>query len=234
MKYIIGGLKHMKNLISFTARNSDVEACVDRPVPAREAMPDWFKNMPNTNIDGARTAKACMPFLDTFTSGYTQTLWCDIEVSDNGKKIEFDSPFRPFSTTEGIKWHDNLFPSFDGYYDTETHWLTQWEPVTPKGYSTIFFHPLNRFDLPFVSLSGIMETDKFNTPGTFPFLIKKGFQGIIPKHTPIYQMIPFKRENWGIGEYRFNKIERMKQTNNIRKEKIGGYKKHYWEKKIFE
>jgi hypothetical protein len=32
--------------------------------------------------------------------------------------------------------------------------------------------------------------------GNIPFFIKEGFSGVIPKGTPIAQVIPFKRESW--------------------------------------
>jgi hypothetical protein len=218
--------------IDFTARNEDVEACVNRPEPAKNFMPEWYKNMPATNPhDHARTAKACMPFMDSFTSGYIQPLWCDVEIK--GNKISFHSDFRPISTTEGIKWHDNLFPKYEGYKKIETHWLTQWEPITTQGYSTLYSHPFNRYDLPFITLTGIMETDEFNTPGTLPFIIKEDFNGVIKKGTPIYQMFPFLRGNFKINSFSFDKYSRNIQVNNIKKHPNSGYKKEYWKRKKY-
>jgi hypothetical protein len=74
--------------------------------------------------------------------------------------------------------------------------MPSWSIKTPKGYSSIFTHPINRVDLPFYTLGGVVDTDGWGDAGSHPFLLKKGWEGIIEKGTPIIQVIPFKRENW--------------------------------------
>ena len=51
-------------------------------------------------------------------------------------------------------------------------------------------------DLPFSTFSGIVDTDKHPMCISFPFLIRKDFNGILKKGTPIAQCIPIKRENF--------------------------------------
>ena len=75
-------------------------------------------------------------------------------------------------------------------------WSTETVIKTPKGYSCLYTHPLNRHDLPFTTLSGIIDTDSVIHEGHIPFFIKKDFEGVIKSGTPIIQVIPFKRENW--------------------------------------
>jgi hypothetical protein len=217
--------------IKFIAKDLDVQACVDKPVQAKSVIPEWFKNTPRS-VSGAGTSKVCMPFLDSFTYGYIQTLWCDIEVSNNGQNIEFDSDFDPVEVKAVNPKH---VPMFEGYASVELQWNTQWEPVTPNGYSTLYTHPLNQYDLPFMTFSGIIDTDKFNLTGPLRFVLKEGFEGIIKKGTPLYQMIPFKRDSWGIPEYTYDYDMLLDQNTKLDsynfKNKNGGYKKLFWQNK---
>jgi hypothetical protein len=56
--------------------------------------------------------------------------------------------------------------------------------------------PMNRFDLPFLNTTGIVDSDKVHLLGSFPFFIVEGWEGTIPAGTPYLQILPFKRDNW--------------------------------------
>jgi len=60
----------------------------------------------------------------------------------------------------------------------------------------LFIHPVNRTELPFHSLTGLVDTDKHPIIINFPFFIKAGFVGTIPAGTPLIQAIPIKRDGW--------------------------------------
>jgi hypothetical protein len=235
-----------KNVI-FIPGTKDSELLVENPKPAKKYIPEWFKNMPTemTNIFGngtTKTGKLCIPFLDSFTSGYIQELPCDLEIinngiDDNGNDIisyKWYGSIRPCSTRAELEGAYNLFPNFEGYYHAEFNWITNWEPKTPYGYSTMYHHPSNRFDLPFHTLTGIIDTDGWSIAGPLPFLIKKGFQGIIPAGTPIYQITFIKRENWVSKNIEYDENYEKKHMQNVKKIVLGGYKKFYWNKKSFE
>jgi hypothetical protein len=103
----------------------------------------------------------------------------------------------------------------------------------PKGYSCIIMHPLNRHDLPFLTLSGIVDADSMLHNGSIPFYIKEDFEGLIKAGTPILQVIPFKRESWKIVEKRglFEKAAvNGKRSLNYT---YGWYKKFSWNKKEY-
>lgn len=219
--------------IKFISKSQEAEACVDRPVQAKSVVPEWFKHIPRS-IDGVGTSKVCMPFFDTFTSGYIQKLWCDIEFSKNGTYAEFDSEQHP--VTIGLEDPMHV-PMFDGYVSLELQWNTYWEPVTPKGYSTLYTHPFNQYDLPFMTFSGIIDTDSFNLTGPLRFILKKGFEGIIKKGTPLYQMIPFKRDDWSSTNYEYDYDILLDQNTKLddykSKGKKGGYKDLFWKRKNY-
>ena len=159
-------------------------------------------------------------------------MWCDIEILNNGTVAKFDSEHDPITIKKINPKHT---PMFNGYVPVELQWNTQWEPVTPKGYSTLYTHPLNQYDLPFMTFSGIIDTDEFNLTGPLRFILKEGFEGVIKKGTPLYQMIPFKRESLDIPEYDYDYDLLLNQNNKIDsynyENKSGGYKKLFWKNK---
>lgn len=73
-----------------------------------------------------------------------------------------------------------------------------WTVETPPGVSLYFGHPFNREDLPFRSLSGIVDTDTF-TRGFihFPAIwIDPDFEGTLERGTPVAQAVPSGARNW--------------------------------------
>lgn len=233
--------------VFFIPKDKEVELMAPHPKPSKNFIPQWFKDMPASlaNIDNTKldeTAKKCIPFLDSLTSGYTQELTCDLEIKYHGfdEKINQDivsynwsGSIKPMSTRMEDTRSRNSLPNFEGYYSSEQHWNSLWEPKTPKGYSTLYYHPANRFDLPFTTMNAIIDTDNWSLTGPVPFLIRKGFQGIIPAGTPIYQMIFFKREKWNSFKNEYNEKEQKALEYSIRRFFNDGYKKLHWEKKDY-
>jgi len=226
---------------------------LDAPKPSKAYIPEWYKKSPmfskgsyNPNTDPLPTLayKACAPFLDSMTSGYTITTWCDITFSygpepyDQLDDDQKDNPnFYWSMSPEPIGKRDTevmqLFPVPEGFSKTPYVWQQPWALKTPPGYSLLYTHPYNRFDLPFITLSGIVDSDNFFAGGNIPFYLKKGFTGIIKSGTPIIQVIPIKREKWEIDE----SIDLYEESNRIgskaRSVISGYYKQHFWKKKDY-
>jgi hypothetical protein len=237
-------LKNKK--VFFKPQNKHVYAAGISPKPAKNYLPKWYKEMPAfhkmPNGNEAPTGIRCIPFLDSFTSGYIYELACDVTIKHHGKdestgedlvSYTWAGDLRPISTRKEEFGTPNLFPNFDGYYNLEIHWNSFWEPKTPNGYSTMYHHPNNRFDLPFHTMTGIIDTDNWSIPGPVPFLIKKGFEGIITAGTPIIQTTFIKRDNWESFVDTFNEEEHFKTTYQVQRKFIGGYKKAYWSRKNY-
>jgi hypothetical protein len=57
---------------------------------------------------------------------------------------------------------------------------------------------LNRFDLPFTTLTGMVDCDRYHDNWVhFPVhWHDPTFSGVLPKGTPVAQCVPVKRENW--------------------------------------
>ena len=116
--------------------------------------------------------------------------------------------------------------------------MSDWGIQTPEGYSSLYLTPMNRFDLPFINTSGIIDTDKVSMPGSLPFFLIEGWVGIIPAGTPYAQIIPFKRENW-YSSLKIDKAgdiyDRIIKTRNIFRKPNGGiYKDKFWERREYK
>ena len=216
------------------------ENWINPPSPTKNFIPKWYKDSPLflndkmkvENYSTNKTFKACIPFLESLRIGYVIELWTDVVVeSVNGiPKVSWPSQLDPIS----IRPEDKILPRPDGTYKTNFIWNTQHILKLPKGYSCLFTHPLNRHDLPFISLSGVVDNDTHALgQGSYPFFIKDGFEGIIPAGTPILQMIPFKRDSWKLEED-LNLIDEVSILSKKSNALISGfYKKNIWKKKDY-
>ena len=81
----------MKKII-FIPKSAEAEMVVNKPLPSKNYMPDWYKKMPafydknnkiNDLSEGHVTVKMCVPFGDSYSMGYIQETWCDIFISFN-------------------------------------------------------------------------------------------------------------------------------------------------------
>lgn len=154
---------------------------------SKNFLPDWYTSIKNN--DNKTSVKKCMPFLDSLLSGYMVKSAYDIVV-ENGNIISNNINYRKI----------NSIPIPEGYFNKEYMWSFLYNIQIEKGFSLLITHPLNRHDLPFITLSGIVDADNFMVHGSLTFFIKNSFSGIIYAGTPIAQLIPIKRENWELIE----------------------------------
>lgn len=197
-------------------------------------IPKWYKEVKPFKDDvetfANKTMKLCMPFLDSLTTGYAMVLAGDVVVDLNGGLPRFTSGLEDLVEMRGLEHEGPFAPP--GYLSLNLAWTSQVCLELPKGYSALITHPLNRYDLPFITSSGIIDDYEMST-GNIPFFIKYGFEGVIPRGTPIAQIIPFKREDWS-HEVEEGLAERA-QINGKRSTNVvsGWYKKNIWKRKTF-
>ena len=210
--------------------------------PAKHFIPDWYKDIKGYNKNNLKieenghtpmlNLKSCMPFFDPFNTGYMVELFQDlyVEIKDGKPKINWIGAPDPVSVRE---IEENIIPVPHGY--AESHFVWKYPHVlnAKKGYSAIVTHPFNRHDLPFISLTGIIDIDVLVGNGNIPFFIQEGFEGLIPKGTPILQIIPFKRESWKINKDDSLILKNDKENTEKSRSIIGWYKDNRWQKKEF-
>ena len=125
-------------------------------------------------------------------------------------------------------------PAPAGYSPEHLIWHTKAAVRLPDGYSALFTHPLNRFDLPFITLSGVVDGPFVVQGGNIPFHVKEGFEGLIEEGTPILQIIPFLRENWQSKEVEGTWDEGQEQTASQDYAKGTWYRRRKWHKKTYK
>lgn len=213
------------------------------PVPALQALPSWYRKMlkfvnnekkPNGQGWLPMTVKACPPFLDSMISGYVIQTEYDMYVSrdESGFGLEWRSGGDLISTHGKEQIVPEQVPP--GYSNQPLKFNNLWQIKTPKGYSTLFMHPLNRTDLPFFTISGVVETDEYNSVINFPFLLREDFEGLIPAGTPIVQLFPFKREDWKMEKGKASQEEIQKSQFRLNHKLMGGYKTQWWRRKEYK
>lgn len=241
----------MKNKkIIFQQAKEHVDGLLKKPKPSTTYVPDWYKNQKlfsnnENNLLKARkkdnygrTYKLCVPVTDSLTAGYTIELPVDIFI----KNIGTDENYIPY-----IEWQTDFpvldvqnnellgnYPVPDNFNRTSYRWTIDWKIITPNGYSSWIAHPSHRHDLPFLTLTGFVDTDKHPNSLSLPFFIKNGFEGIIEEGTPIAQVIPIKRENWISIEKKYEKSLIINFFNNVNIKIIRNYKSKFWTRKSYK
>jgi hypothetical protein len=176
-----------------------------RPVAARSRLPDWLRHMPTTAFSethgqDVRTVKQCPPFVDAMAYGFVLPLPCDVEVHDGKFSWNWDLPvlsvemhprsplsFHVPAQVSGTPFHDarQAIVKFNSFWTIELE----------EGFSLFSTHPVNRDDLPFRLLTGLVDADRFTDVGIlFPAVwTDPHFSGILTAGTPVAQCFPVAR-----------------------------------------
>lgn len=210
--------------------STNVSLLLALPRPASKEIPEWYKEIDRV-ANGELTIKGCMPILDAFTAGYTLVLAADVHFK-NGQFQEISKiPMVNLHTKDQI----GEFALAKEYSKQPFKWINYFLTKTPKGYSSMFMHPINRPDLPFYTMTGIVDTDTFPVPVNFPFFIREDFDGIIPEGTPIAQVIPFKRQDWKSEIDDDNQANPpVSFLNNVFNPPFNFYKRTFWKRKKYQ
>lgn len=195
----------MSKEIEFIAQDDHIWNVRPKPYPAIKNLPQWWKDLPVYSNKAKKfdlrpaptvTVKRCVPTIDALGAGYYVPLSADILVEQ-----ENEFPMLKWSQKVPIVeiWSDLQVSSYEfeeGYSRVVFKNLHGWTIKTPPGWSCMIVHPIAYANLPFKVIPGIVDTDVYDGEINVPFIVKKGFEGIIEKDTPMFQVIPFKREHW--------------------------------------
>lgn len=224
---------------------------VARPQPSSKYVPKWYKdyhryakpNGEHGSLNDVKkgvafpTFKNCVPFFDGLTAGYMYETPCDLRVYEKSGTpvIETEPGFEEFV---GYRGPQDGLPTSDEFHIEHFYWLPPWAIKVPDGYSCLYISPMNRIDLPFYTIGGIIDNDKVSMTGQYPFMLKRGFTGIIPKGTPFAQIIPIKREDWKSEVEMMPpgalEINRTKTPFKYRRRMANYYRENDWTRKHYE
>lgn len=212
-----------------------------RPIPASKAIPDWYKNLesyvggdkkPDGNGTTTATAKRCMPMFDAISSGYILSTHTDLFVTQKPDDDGELQPYYEWANFGALSFHPKPqlpeHPEGSGHKLNYPKWINAWSISTPPGYSCLFVAPLHR-ETPIIALSGVVDTDTYNAPVNFPFVLRDPkMTGLIPAGTPIIQVIPFKRDEWAMELGNSEDIQQQaKTTNKLRSLFFDSYKRQF-------
>ena len=176
-----------------------------RPVPARGALPDWLRAMPAkaaSEIHGReiRTVKQCPPFIDAMAYGVLILLPCDVTVDRGSFSWSWNIPEPSTAGHPRAPLSFHVAAQFAGApfakagqaaIKFNSFWTIELEP----GWSLFATHPVNRDDLPFRLVTGLVDADRFHDGGiNFPAVwMQPDFSGVLPKGTPVAQVFAVPR-----------------------------------------
>ncbi|TFF24882.1 hypothetical protein E3C22_05705 [Jiella endophytica] len=174
------------------------------PRIAAANLPDWLKAMPRSAVapllgGEVRTVKQCPPFVDAMSAGVLFPLIADLRVEDGVFEWDSGLPAHPLArltrSPVGVHLPEQLtgFPGADpGRFAVK--FTNPWAIDMPEGWSMLFSHPHNRLDLPFRTLTGLVDAfpDGFVH---FPAIwTDPSFSGVVPAGTPVAQAVLVRRE----------------------------------------
>ena len=204
-----------------------LEPHLPRPVPARSALPDWLRDMPakaHSEIHGRdiRTVKQCPPFVDAMAYGAMMLLPCDIAV-DRGRfswDWNIPEPATAGHPRSPLSFHPAAqFPNapFSSGAQAALKFNSFWTIELEEGWSLFATHPVNRDELPFRTMSGLVDADRFHDGGiNFPAVwIRAEFSGVLEKGTPVAQCFAVPRGALELSFESFDAAHREAYTKTV-------------------
>ena len=219
----------------------ELEPVLPRPVPAVLGLPDWFKEMPQKAFSALLreeqlTVKKCPPFIDAMTYGFLIPLVADLKVERGAISWDRDVPGGAFSnySRSPIDFHDSNQVAGTPLHDDDRFIIkfnNFWTIELPAGHSLFITHPVNRHDLPFVTLTGMVDADRYRDNFIhFPARWRDpDFTGVLSKGTPVAQCLPIKRENWSaqFGTITGEATRRLHETAGLVAREPGTYRRQF-------
>jgi hypothetical protein len=187
-----------KPMIEFLCSPED-QGVLAPPVPAKEAMPDWFKRLPAVDkaqlnpSNNALTVKRCMPFIDALTTGWILPLAATVrlEIRDEGRTVNAGWDFDRVMVSNHNS-HQVAGNPREPRPPSKFH--NYWTIRTPPGWSCLFVPALNRPHPVVEIVAGIVDTDSYVSLIHFPFFaIAADGTYTLEKGAPLVQVIPFQR-----------------------------------------
>jgi hypothetical protein len=219
----------------------ELESILPRPVPAVLGLPDWFKALPQKAFnpvlqDDQLTVKKCPPFIDAMTSGFLLPLVADLKVENGEFSWDRDVPAGELNCygRSPIDFHDGTQVAGTPLFDDDRFIIkfnNYWTVELPPGSSLLVMHPINRHDLPFMTLTGLVDADRYvDNFIHFPARWRDpDFNGILPAGTPVAQCLPLKRDRWTaqFGTITGEAATRLRETTDAIKSDYDVYRRRF-------
>jgi hypothetical protein len=244
--------------IYFQEKYPSMSGFIDPPSPITKTNLKWWNSItmqynpelgrgeePSPYVKKHRaggTARACPAIADAISHGYVMysgiDLYFDATTEDLKAQRVLDVPLDDkgnYILYRNDAWQTNDILHTPVGFHPQTFKLDPMYAVrTDPGYSIIITSLFYRDDLPWRFMDAIVDTDTFTIYDHISFWVRDGFKGVIKQGTPMFQVIPFKREEFHMVMEPLNKDKYMSQANGVSSTFTQGYKKHFWKRKIFK
>ena len=212
-----------------------LEPILPKPVPARQALPGWLSEMPgevaadSLGGEAVRTLKHCPPIIDALRLGVLILCPTDITVDNGEVSWDWDMPILPDADISrapvGVHVPEQASGTPLAQEALILKFVNYWTLQSDPGWSLMFSHPAGYPDLPFQTIGGVVDCDLFKDGYVhFPALLSPTFEGVIPRGTPIAQVVPVQKQTKLF-------IETMSKTqiaeNRAIQQALGAQKGHY-------
>jgi hypothetical protein len=246
-------MKKRSNNIFFKPISDYADKVLNIPKPSISYIPSWYRNEKlfsngennwlkanKKSSDFSGTYKLCVPVTDSLTAGYMLVTSADVVVQNSINNEKYFPNFYWKTQNQIMDFPEGSstkslggYPIPHGYANSFTRWHVDWHIKTPPGYSLWVTHPSHRYDLPFLTINGLIDTDKHPNSLKLPFFIREGFEGIIPSNTPIAQIIPIKRDTWISKKSDYDPNFSVNAYNMVAEKIVRTYKEKWWSKKYY-
>lgn len=216
---------------------------IPQPVPAAKFVPQWFQKMPakadesSPLISGNTSMKACPGIVDAFQLGYIIPAWCDFSIHLNPDA----------KNTLETQWKDNMIDVFDEkvgakyQYDASEERqfiriITPWSIKTSEGTSVLLTNPKWRPEIKHKVYEGVVDSDVFAQDIHIIVTMKKYSSLVVKKGEPLCQVIPFARDPWQMKTVGMDEeLAMAREKQRIIKDThlAGGYRKEFWQEKVY-
>lgn len=216
-----------------------LEPLLPKPVAAAQMLPDWLKSMPGEvaapSLGGepVRTLKHCPPIIDAMRLGVLILCPTDITVQGGEVSWDWDPPILEDADISrapvGVHVPEQAAGTPLPQEQLILKFVNYWTLQSPTGWSLMFHHPVGFDDLPFKTLSGVVDCDLFKDGYVhFPALLEDGFHGTIGRGTPIAQVVPVQKEtSLSVAPMTSEQIAHNRTVQRALGAQKGHYRKEY-------
>ena len=169
-------------------------------LPAKEFIPDWFKNIERSEDSTPitkGTVKVCPSFPEFFAQGYVVPLWCDLQINVGAEGFEWHTSDKKFSFEihGNNQFRDHVPEHVRKNSSLVLKTVCPWRVKTSPGYSLWQMPMYYNYNSLFEVLPGIIWSDILHEINQ-QMLIKKYGIFTISRGTPLAVYIPYKREKY--------------------------------------
>lgn len=217
-----------------------LEGRIPEPLPGRRGLPQWLRDMPNTvrsdDLDAElETVKQCAPFVDAMGGGFLMPLIADLHVEAGRFTWSWQPPAdlpgafprSPFAFHVGEQLSGTPFHVSDRF---AVKFMNFWTVSLPAGWALLCTHPVNRGELPFRTVTGLVHAASYDNFIHFPALwTDPDFAGVLPAGTPVAQCypVPLEQLDLAFGTIEGEAAERFQAARTAPRDGHGAYRRHH-------